>query len=138
MILSDTQERLSERRRGTLRETCSALGLPKKDAGLLSDIIRGIHTNVSDEAENRVRVALGLAPKPKVYQLPECPSCGGEPHHGDCHGKTVAQVVVLAPGERVRSPRKPPAKWADYSVRLLAQAIAQRQPYQPEHLAVCR
>lgn len=129
MILPDTQECLSERRRGTLRETCLALGLPEKDAGLLSDILRGVHTNVSDDAENRVRVALGRAPKPKVYQLPECPSCGGAPHTGDCHGKIVERVVILTPGEKVRAPRKPPTRWADYTVSALAQAIRARRPY---------
>jgi len=138
MILPETIEILSKRRSGTLKELAHDLGLPENMTATLSDILKARADHVSVSLENRVRVALGLAPKPKVYQLPECPSCGGAPHTGDCHGKKIVQVVVLAPGERVRSPRKPPAKWADYSVRLLAQAIAQRQPYQPEHLAVCR
>ncbi len=129
MIRPDTIEGLRNARNGTLRATAAALGLPEKDAGLLSDILRGVHDNVSHAAENRVRVALGLPPR-APYTVPACASCGGV-HTGDCHGKSVKQVVVLGPGEQIRPARRSPTRWADYPVQQLRRALLQRQPYRP-------
>lgn len=127
MIYPDTIERLSQAFTGSLRGTARVLGLPEKDNSLLSDIMRGVHANVSRDAENRVRSALGLPPIIE-HVVPACPSCGGV-HTGDCHGKPVVQVVILAAGEGVRRARKPPERWVDCATAVLRQALEQRQPY---------
>lgn len=129
MICPDTRKCLLERRTGSLRDLAAQLGLPANMVGTLADIINERHDHVSDRAENTVREALGLPRKPRVYAVPECPSCGGAPHVGDCQGKHVAKVVVLGPGERVRAARRAPTRWADYPVSTLRRIIRDRQPY---------
>jgi len=126
MISPETVESLLQARSGSLRETARKLKLPEGMCGTLSDILRQRHDHVTRAAENRVRVALGLPPI-REYTVPACSSCGGV-HTGDCHGKPVAQVVILAPGERVRKPRKPAEKWVAYATSALRAALINRQP----------
>ncbi len=128
MICPETRKGLLERRTGSLRDLAAELGLPASMVGTLADIINERHDHVSDRAENAVRAALGLPRKPRVYAVPECPSCGGAPHVGDCHGKHVSKVVVLGPGEGVRV-KHPPTRWADYPVSVLRRIIRERKPY---------
>ena len=66
---------------------------------VLSDILAGRNGHVSLQAENRVRVALGLAPLPTPVSVDPCPDCG-DIHVGRCHGND-GPVVVLAATERV-------------------------------------
>ncbi len=94
------------------------LGVPQP---LLSDVLRGRADHVSAAQENKLRIALGLAPV-ALYEVPACPDCGAV-HTGRCHGR----AVEVRP---VRKPR-PISRWADASVRTLAHAIAQRTEYAP-------
>jgi hypothetical protein len=85
---------------------------------------------LSQEAENELRHALGLS----YIGTAEVPIC---PHHGcahtvdNCGGKTVVQVVALAPDEAIKPKRrvKTPGRWADYSPSALAQALRNRKEY---------
>jgi hypothetical protein len=79
-----------------------AFGVSK---GTLSRALNG--GPVSVYAENNIREALGLEAV-KTCVVEACPSCSGA--HGeklDCHGKPVAQVVILTDNERVVSRGKP-------------------------------
>ena len=125
---ASTFETLQRRRNGSLRKLARELGFSPSFAGALSDMLRGRYDHVSRETENRVRQALGLPVLPKLVKVSACPSCGSV-HTGDCAGKPVAQVVVLAPGEGVRRRLAPPAKWVDYSAAALRRALLQRRPY---------
>lgn len=69
--------------------------------------LRSAHWNamhgypMSRKTENRMRVALGLAPLPALVEVYPCEDCG-DVHTGRCNGKPVAAVVTLAPGETAR------------------------------------
>lgn len=126
---ASTIETLQNRRHGSLRKLAADLGFPTSFAGTLSDILRARDNHVSRETENRVRHALGLPALPRRVEVPACPTCGEVHVAGDCHGKPVAQVVVLAPGEQVRRARKPISRWADYATAALRQALVKRQSY---------
>ena len=100
------------------RAAANALGVTQS---MLSDVLRGRADHISATQENRLRIALGLAPIARIEVEP-CPDCGAV-HTGRCHGR----AVEVRP---VRKPR-PISRWADASVRTLAHAIAQRTEYAP-------
>ena len=99
---------------GSLRKAAKRLGITP---AALSDIVRERHDHVSLRTENKVRIALDLAPLPARIEVDPCPDCGGL-HSGRCHGKPV----VLRP---IR--RRIITRWADAPVSVLAAAIRQRQ-----------
>jgi hypothetical protein len=79
--------------------------------------------------ERRMCAALGIEAPPNEYAIPECPGCGGEPHvaREGCHGNG-GHAIVLAPGERVTTPR--PRRYSridQMPVSMLARAIRDRQ-----------
>lgn len=84
--------------------------------GTVSHIMHGRAEHVSLCAQNRVRVALGLAALPPTVEVPACPDCNGV-HTGRCHGKPV----VVRPMRR-----RTWSRWADAPVSVLAEAIRQR------------
>ena len=119
----DTVERLATAKNGaTWREFAQALGYDKSYAATLNKAARGESGAMTPNAENVLRARLGLAPVYHVEVLP-CPDCGAA-HTGRCHGKPVAQVVVLAADERIirKGPKRkrkatkalriPPDLWA--------------------------
>lgn len=68
---------------------------------------------MSLKRERRLCMEMGIEPPPHEHNVPACPDCG-DVHTGRCHGKPVAAVVTLAPGEVVtKAPRKrkPPLPW---------------------------
>lgn len=68
---------------------------------VLYAIAHGEWSKVSWETHRMVRRKLGLPdPGPLAY-VTLCPSCGSVHIAGDCHGRPVAAVVTLAPGEVV-------------------------------------
>ena len=78
----------------------------------LRDIARGRFTHVAWETLLLVRFRLDLPDPPEQQSVPICPSCwalGKRAVHaaGDCYGRPVAAVVVLAPGEVVASAPQP-------------------------------
>jgi hypothetical protein len=84
------------------------------------------------DAENELRLLLGLAGI-GVAMVPVYASCGIAHVAGDCGGKDVVQVVVIAEDEVVmrtqeRSARMPPRRWADYPPEALAEALHNRRP----------
>jgi len=102
---------------GSLRQLAESIGYPASFAGTLSDILRGRDEHVARETYRGLAVRLGLPPLPEVKPTEVCPTCwaaGKRTVHaaGDCHGRPVAAVVVLAPGEVVASapPPKPPKR----------------------------
>jgi len=97
---------LALRRNGTLRKLARELGFENKDAGALSDLLHGRYDHVSLLTANRWALALGLPLIPSTKSVQVCPSClerGIADVHiaGDCMGRPIAAVVILAPGERV-------------------------------------
>lgn len=68
--------------------------------GTISDVARGRAQHVSRQAENRLRVALGLEPIHRV-EVDACPDCGSV-HVGRCHGREV----VLRPVRVRRLPER--------------------------------
>jgi len=124
---ASTLEMLQKRRHGSLRKLTHELGFPASFAGTLSDIFRARYDHVSRQTESRIRLALGLVPLPDLIEVPACATCGAVHVAGDCHGKPVARVVVLAPGEQVRRSRRPPEKWVDYATAALRAALINRQ-----------
>jgi hypothetical protein len=63
---------------------------------------------MSRKREDRMRRELGLAPLPVVQEVAVCPVHGVVHDAGPCtDDRPVAAVVVLAPGERVVTPRGP-------------------------------
>lgn len=129
MINPETINALRQRKTGTLRQLANALQLPENDMGLLSDILRSVHRNVSRDAENRVRAALGLRVDTE-YLVPACAACGNV-HHCSCEGRPVKRVVTLAPGETIRRAPRPANRISGYSVSQLRRAITERREYQP-------
>ena len=83
----------------TRRGAAVALGLPKSSAAMLSDVLNRKPSALSEEGERDLRQRLGR-PVLDMRPVPVCP-LHGEPHVADCHGRAVAAVVALAPGERV-------------------------------------
>ena len=83
----------------TRRGAAMALGLPKSSAAMLSDVLKRKPSALSEEGERDLRQRLGR-PVLDMRPVPVCP-LHGEPHVADCHGRAVAAVVALAPGERV-------------------------------------
>jgi hypothetical protein len=68
---------------------------------VLYALAHGEWSKVSWETHRMVRRKFGLPdPGPLAYVTP-CPTCGGVHIAGDCHGREVATVVTLAPGEVV-------------------------------------
>lgn len=61
--------------------------------------LRSAHWNalhgypMSHKTEDRMRIALGLAPLPAMIEVLPCPDCG-DAHTGRCNGKPVAEVIV--------------------------------------------
>jgi hypothetical protein len=84
------------------------------NAAVLSDILHDRSGHVSLRQENRVRLVLGL-PVLGSYEVPACPDCG-QVHTGRCAGKPVAAVVILSPGDRVKSARPPRPAWLTAAV----------------------
>ena len=95
------------------RAAAKALGVPQP---LLSDVLRGRGDHVSAAQENRLRIALGLAPVARI-EVDPCPDCGGC-HTGRCRNKPVAVCPVRKP--------KPASRWADAPTSMLAAAIRNR------------
>lgn len=100
------------------RKAAEMLGVPQP---LLSDVLRGRADHVSAAQENKLRIALGLAPVARI-EVDPCPDCGSV-HTGRCNGR----AVEVRPVRR----RKPVHRIADYPARALAAAIIHRQEYQP-------
>lgn len=122
-------------------ETFTALGTWEAVADFYNDertfskasynrLARGEH--VSDDVINQVlrRHLLPVLPLLKITEA--CPTCHEVHNAGDCHGKPVASVVTLAPGERVRKPRKQPERWVDFAVSALREALERRQLMEAE------
>ena len=97
-INPDTQQALQalSHECDSLRKLAQVLQVPHS---VLADILANRHGHVSLAAENRVRVALGLAPLSAPVLIPPCPDCGSA-HHARCNGNS-GPVVVLAATERV-------------------------------------
>ena len=113
---------LALRRNGTLRKLARELGFENKDAGALSDLLHGRYDHVSLLTANRWALALGLPLIPSTKSVQVCPSClerGIAVVHdvGDCMGRPISAVVILAPGERVTA--APPPAAAGDPARLL-------------------
>ena len=83
---------------------------------------------ISLDAEKQLRMLLGL-PAIGVAAMPVCASCLGAHVAGDCGGKEVAAVVVLAEGETVRRKRQHrlPDRWAAIEPEELAEAFRNRR-----------
>ena len=91
MLDVEITKRLRQRKNGSMRKLARELDLPHS---LVSDALTGRHNHIGRNAENRLRVALGLPPLPTaamvfaVHQLPpgtlvsgharqcELPGCG--------------------------------------------------------------
>ena len=67
----------------------------------LRDIACGRFEHVSWDTLLLVRMRLGMPDLPPTHTVDGCPTCGGVHIAGDCHGRPVAAVVTLAPGEVV-------------------------------------
>ena len=104
--------RIFVREAGGLRKAAKRLGV---SAGALSDIVHGRGDHVGVAGENRVRVALGLAPL-VFHTVPACPDCG-KVHTGRCHG---GEIVVRS------LHRRPVSRVADMRPAALAEAIRKR------------
>ena len=90
---------------------------------------------VTRERVNALRLHAGLCSLPALRIVEACPSCSIVHGEGlDCHGAEIADVVALAPGQRVAAVRKPPQPrtLSDYPVAVLARMIAHREPYTPQ------
>lgn len=91
---------LTTRRNGfSLRRLAAELGLPERDNAMLSNVLNGKPGALTLTGENDLRQRLGL-PLITRYEVPACPDCGLV-HTGRCHGKPVAAVAVLGPGEKI-------------------------------------
>jgi len=125
---------VSDAKSGSWAATAAMLGFDAKMGTTLSDVARGKPSAVTPEGENLIRLALGL-PAISSIELAPCPTCGGDHNMRgipDCHGRAVAAVVALAPGQRVAAVRKPtqPRTLSDYPVAVLARMIANRTSYE--------
>lgn len=100
------------------RAAANALGITQ---AALSDVLRGRGDHIGAAQENKLRIALGLAPVARIEVEP-CPDCGSV-HTGRCNGRAVEVRPVRL--------RKPAHRIADYPVRALASAILCRQEYHP-------
>lgn len=97
---------------GGLRKAARRLHV---SAGTLGDIVNGRTEHVGKEAENRVRIALGLEPV-FYFEVPACPDCGNV-HTGRCRGRHVE----LRPVDR-----KPVSRVVDMRLADLRSAIRNR------------
>ena len=86
----------------SLREAAKVLQVPHS---VLADILGNRHGHVSLQAENRVRVALGLPPLSAPVLIPPCPDCGSA-HHARCNGND-GPGVVLGSADKVVKRGKP-------------------------------
>ena len=129
-IDAETRNALLRAKNGSLRQLAHELGYPREFAATLSKILLNKAGQVSQETENELRRRLCL-PAIGTATVPVCPTCAAAHVAGDCHGKTVAAVVVLSSGERVttRRPRRQPERWVDFATAALRQALENRQPY---------
>jgi hypothetical protein len=88
---------------------------------------------MSRKREDRMRQALDMQPLPVVQEVPVCPIHGVVHDAGPCtEDKPVAAVVVLAPGERVTTPK--PRRYSridQMPVSMLARAIRERETWIP-------
>ncbi len=102
----ETVKRLTETKNGaTWREFARALQYDESYAATLNKAAHGTPGAMTLQAENILRVRLGLAPV-HMIEVPTCPDCGMA-HTGRCFGKPVIQVVVLSNEERVVRKGKP-------------------------------
>jgi hypothetical protein len=93
----------------TTQQIATLSAKPTKPAWLKLALYDALHDKpMSLSRERRMCVALGIEAPPNEYAVPECPGCGGAPHvaREGCNGNG-GTVVVLAPGERVTTPRGP-------------------------------
>lgn len=116
----------------TMRQLAVSLKYPESYAATLGGVLAGKPGQVTPEGENVLRLRLGLETVAMTLATP-CPSCGIVHGDGlDCHGKNVAAVAVLAPGERVAPAgaqvvkRRPPQRWRDMPVGAVRQALRER------------
>lgn len=83
-----------------------SLGYPPSYAGTLQKAHNAEDGVMTLQAENILRAKLGLHAR-STYEVTACPDCGSV-HTGRCHNKPIADVVVLAEGERIiKRARKP-------------------------------
>lgn len=125
----ETRAILEARKNGhTLRALAAELCLPENWTGVLSDVLNG-REGVSQDTENRLRLALGL-PAIGTRTVPVCPACGGD-HRvegNNCEGLPVVKIVALRPGQRIYR-RGPARHWRDLAPEELAAAIRHRVNY---------
>lgn len=122
VLLEETIEALRGVAAGkTWRACADALDYPPSSAAALCAAARGETGAMSFQAENILRERLGLPPIKTVPTM-VCLSCltkgrGLIVHAaGDCHDKPVAEVVVLAEGERVVKRAGKPRKRKQYKL----------------------
>ncbi len=130
VVDAETKNALLQAKNGSLRQLAYELGYPPAYAATLSKIMLNKAGQVSQETENELRHRLGL-PAIGTVAVPVCPTCGAAHVAGDCHGKTVAAVVVLSSAERVttRRQKRQPERWVDFATAALRAALENRQPY---------
>jgi hypothetical protein len=104
------------RHHGSYRKTALALGVSH---GVVYNVIKGKHKHVSLDAENQLRLTLGLPILPPRIEIPACEDCGSA-HHGRCHNKNVILRPVIK--------RREPSRWRDLPPERLAAAIKYREP----------
>lgn len=96
----DTVETLATGKNGaSWRAYAQRLGYEESYAPTLNQIVRGVPGALTFQAENILRVRLGLAPL-RLVEVTTCPDCGLV-HTGRCYGKPVVAVVTLGPDEKV-------------------------------------
>ncbi len=128
---TSTIEALLQRKNGTvLRALATELGYAENQAATLGAVCRGKSGIITAEGENELRLRLGLEPIQSISIAP-CPSCGGAHVAGDCHGETVAAVVILRQEGAQIVYRNPPTRWRDLPVKVLRDAIMNREVYRP-------
>lgn len=102
-----TASALAKRKTGkTLRVLACDLGEPRFSIATLSAVLRNKPGTLTMTSEDDLRQRLGL-PAISPHIMPACPSCGGAHVLADCHGAPVAEIVALAPDERIVK-RRPP------------------------------
>jgi hypothetical protein len=89
---------------GSWRKLGRQYGVPHH---VLYAIKCGNWSHVSWDTVRLVRQRLGMDDPGPLHSMLACPTCGSVHVAGDCHGQPVAAVVILAPGETVRTPGKP-------------------------------
>lgn len=99
-LCDDTVQRLSAAKTTTWRGLAQHLGYAPNYAATLCKAARNAPGAMTAEAENVLRLRLGLAPVHHV-EVPPCPDCGAV-HTGRCHGREVKVVPVGKPRARRR------------------------------------